>query len=61
MLLSLLKCVITGTDSSYSHNMVNTRHFYLGLDLQSVLGPAYPPIVSSDEEKGEEVTGLVDR
>lgn len=41
--------------------MVERRDFYLGLDLQNVLGPPNPPIVSDDKGEGEEVTGLADR
>lgn len=40
--------------------MVERRDFYVGLDLQNALGPAYRPIFSDDKGQGEEVTGLAD-
>lgn len=40
--------------------MGERRDVYLGLDLQSILGPPSPPIASDDKGDGEEVTGLAD-
>lgn len=61
MLSSQAKCIRTGSHNFHIPGTVERRDFYLGLDLQSILGPPNPPIVSDDKGEGEEVTGLADR